>query len=170
MQKVDLLLQIHLQDNPNATAAVYPWMEVLIPSVDAILAEMIGENLGLLEGVTGGASKHPIAFTAKRAHNSRWFIYQPDSVPDAINDIKNLIDRWTMPLLKECFSAEVFVAADQREDGRLARDRAQGMRVAAAALVSQRKDYAQAMMERWLGSPGTRRRYQQVYEYIQQAV
>jgi hypothetical protein len=166
-QKVDLSIQAHPKDNPNAAVAVYPQMEVLIPAADAILTEMIGDNPGLLEGITGGTSKQPIAFTSEKSHDGRWFVYQPDSVPEMIDGIRAFIEQWTMPLLDAYSTAEDVLAVDQREDRRLARDRAQMMRVVAAALTIKRKDYAQAMMEKWLGSPGTRRRYERVYDYIQ---
>jgi len=168
-QKIDIAVQIHPKDNSNAAAAVYPQMEILVPAVDAVLQEMIGEDIGLLEGVTGGTSKQPIAFMSEKAHNGRWFIYQPDSVPGLVDDMKGFIERWTMPFLDSYATPEDIIATDQRDDGRLARDRAQIMRVVAAALVIKRKDYAQATMEKWLGTPGTRRRYEQVYGYIQQA-
>ena len=168
-QKIDISVQIHPKDNPNAAAAVYPWMEILMPAVDAVLEDMIGDNIGLLEGVTGGTSKQPIGFTSEKAHTGRWFIYQPDSVPGLVADIKTFIEHWTMPFLDSYATPEDILAADQRDDGRLARDRAQMMRVVGAALVSKRKDYAQAIMEKWLGRPCTRRRYEQVYDYIRRA-
>jgi len=71
-----------------------------------------------------------------------------------------LLDAYTTP--------EDVIAADQRDDARLANDRAQRMRVVAAALASKRRDYARATMEKWLGAPGARRRYEQIYDYIQQ--
>jgi hypothetical protein len=168
-QKIDISAQIHPKDNPNAAAAVYPQMEVLIPAVDAVLEDMIADNIGLLEGITGGTSKQPVGFTSEKAHKGRWFIYQADSVPGLVADIKTFIERWTMPFLDSYATPEDILAADQRDDGRLARDRAQMMRVVAAALVGKRKDYAQATMEKWLGTPGSRRRYEQVYDYIQRA-
>ncbi len=169
-QKVDLSLQIHPKDNPGAAAAVYPQMEILIPAADTILEEMVGDNLGLLEGITGGTSKQPIAFTSEKVHDGRWFIYQPDSVPEVVDGIRVFIERWTMPFLDVYSTVEDVLAVDQREDGRLARDRAQIMRVVASALACKRKDYAQATMEKWLESPGARRRYEQVYDYIQKCL
>lgn len=74
-----------------------------------------------------------------------------------------------MPFLDAYATPEDIVAADEREDGRMVADRAQRMRVVAAALVCKRKTYAQAIMEKRLGALGARRRYQQVYDYIEQA-
>ena len=168
-QKIDISLQIRPKDNPNATAAVYPRMEILIPVVDTVMKDMIGDNITLLEGITGGTSRQPIGFTSEKAHVGRWFIYQPDSVPGLVADIKTFIERWTMPFLDSYATPEDILAADKRGDGRLARHRAQMMRVVAAALVCKRKDYAQAVMEKWFGTPDARRRYEQVYDYIRQA-
>ncbi len=168
-QKIDISVQVHPKDNPNAAAAVYPQMEILVPVVDTILEEMVGNNLGLLEGITGGSSKQPIGFTSEKAHDGRWFLYEPESAPGLVDNIRAFIERWTMSFLDSYTTPEDIIVTDRRNDARLARDRAQMMRVVAAALVSNRKDYAQATMEKWLGTPGARRRYEQVYDYIQQA-
>ncbi|NIJ36975.1 hypothetical protein FHR22_001659 [Sphingopyxis panaciterrae] len=168
-QIIDVTVQVHPKDNPSAAAAVYPIMEVEVPAVDSVLQDMIGDNLGLLEGVTKGLSNQPIEFTSQKAEKARWYVYQSDSVPDIIEGIKMFIDRWTIPFLDVYVTPEDIVAADERGDGRMVADRAHRMRVVAAALVCNRKDYAQALMEKRLGALGARRRYQQVYDYIQQA-
>lgn len=168
-QKIDVTIQIHPKDDLNAAAAIYPRMEVLMPEVDKILEDMVDGNLGLLEGVTGGTSKQPIGFTSEKADPGRWFVYQPDSIPVIVEDMQTFIQRWTMPFLDAYATPEDIVATDERNDGRLPSDRAQMMRVVAAALVCNRKDYAQALMEERLGALGARRRYQQVFDYIQEA-
>lgn len=167
IQIIDILLQIHPKDNPNASAAVYPMMEVLVPKVDLMLDEMIGGDLGLLEGVTGGTSRQPIGFTSEKAHPGRWYVYQPDSIPEIVEDMRDFIGRWTVPFLDVYVTADDIVATDARDDGRLPRDRAQMMRVVAAALVGNRRDYARALMEKRLGAPGARRRYQRVFDFIE---
>lgn len=166
-QTIDVTIQIHPKDNTSAAAAVYPIMEVEVPAVDRVLDDMIDGNLGLLEGVTKGLSNQPIEFTSQKAEKARWFVYQPDSVPDIVAGIRAFIERWTMPFLDGYATPEDIVAADERDDGRMVADRAHRMRVVAAALVCNRKDYAQALMEKRLGALGARRRYQQVYDYIQ---
>jgi hypothetical protein len=169
-QKVSILIEMHPKDDPNAAAAIYPQMEVLIPDVDEVLEEMVGPNLGLLEGITAGISRQPIGFISEKIHHGRWYLYQPDSVPGTVEDIRSFMERWTIPFLDRYATPEDVVAADEGKDGRLARDRAQMMRVVAASLVCGRRDYARGLMERHFGAPGARRRYQQVFEYIQQAV
>lgn len=169
-QTIDLPIQIHPKDNPNAAAAIYPRMEVHNPLVDSVLDKMIDGNLGLLEGVTAGRSNQPIGFTSEKQDPGRWFVYQPDSVPEIVKDIRSFIERWTMPFLDIYATPQEIVGADERDDGRMVRDRAQMMRVVAAAIVCNRRDHAQAVMDKWLGKPGTRRRYQQVQDYIENAV
>lgn len=168
-QSIDVEVQIHPKDNPNAAAAIYPIMEVHVPVVDRVMDDMIDGNLGLMEGVTKGLSNQPIEFTAEKAEKARWHVYQPDSMPEIVQGIRVFIERWTMPFLDVYATPEDIVAADEREDGRMVADRAHLMRVVAAALVCNRRDYAQALMEKWLGALGARRRYQQVYDYIERA-
>jgi len=166
-QRVELAIQIHPKDNPNASAAIYPQMEVLMPSVDRVLDAMIGDDLGLLEGVTGGRSKQPIGFTSRKAETGRWFIYQPNSVHTVVDEIGAFLQRWTMPFLNVYATPEDVLLADQGGDERLLRDRAQLMRVVAASLVCNREDYAQELMAKSLGSVGARRRYERVFDYVQ---
>lgn len=168
-QSVDVEVQIHPKDKPKAAAAVYPRMEVRVPAVDRMLKDMIGDNLGLMEGITKGLSSQPIDFTSQKAQLGRWYIYQPDSVPEVVQGIRSFMERWTMPFLDVYATPEDIVAADEREDGRIVADRAHIMRVVAAALVCNRKYYAEALMEKRLGALGARRRYQKVYDYIQRA-
>ena len=169
-QSIDITVQIHPKDNTQCTAAVYPRMEVHVPAVDRVLEDMIDGNLGLLEGVTKGLSNQPIEFTSQKVENARWYVYQPDSIPGIVQGIRDFIERWTMPFLDAYATPQDIVATDEREDGRMVADRAHRMRVVAAALVCNRKEYAQGLMERRFGSLGLRRRYQQVYDYIERSI
>ncbi len=166
VQIIDIALQIHPKDRPDSSAAIYPQMEVLVPTVDQVLDDIVGDNLGLLEGVTGGRTKQPIGFTSAKQHDGRWFVFQPDSVLPVVADIRAFIERWTLPFLEGYANAEDIIAANERDDARIARDRAQLMRVVAAAVVLDRSSDAQDLMEKWFGAPGLRRRYKQVFDYI----
>lgn len=167
-QVIDLLMEIHPRDNPNAAAAIYPRMKIIMPEVDVVLEEMTQKDSLILEGVTGGVSRQPIGFTSQKEHVGRWYLYQEDSISEAVEEIRKFVDRWTLPFLDVYATPEDVISADQRNDGRLVRDRAQMMRVVAASLVCHRRDYADEVMEKYLGAPGARRRYQRVFEYIQQ--
>jgi hypothetical protein len=167
IQTIDVMIQFGPTDNRNAVAAVYPMMSVIVPEVDHVFDEMINGNYNLLIGITGGRSSQPIDFTSEKAELGRWFVYQPDSVPRIVRDLGVFIERWTMPFLDVYATPEEILAADERKDGRIVVDRAHMIRVVAAALVCNRKDYAQAMLEKRLGAPELRRRYQQVFDYIE---
>lgn len=165
-QTIDLALQIHPKDSPQAAAAVYPQMKVLMPATDDVLAKMVAGDLGLLEGFTCGTTAQPIGFTSEKNHPGRWLVFQADSVPGIVEDVQKFLQRWTVPLLDVYTTAEDIVAADRRGDGRIARDRAQTLRVVAAAIVTNQQDYASEVMNRSFGSPGLRRRYHSVFEFI----
>ncbi len=169
-QKIHLPIQIHPSDNPHAAAALYPQMEVFLPAVDRVRDAMIGDDLGLLEGVTGRTSHQPIGFTAEKAHPGRWYIFQTDSVADVVSEMKAFIERWTMPFLDGYATPDDMLEADRKNDGRMIRDRAQIVRVVAAALVCNQKGYALELMGKWLGAPGLRKRYERVYKFIEQTV
>lgn len=106
----------------------------------------------------------------KKKHIGRWFVYQPDSISRIVEDIIIFLERWTIPFLDVYATPNDILATDERNDGRLPRDRAQILRVVAAALACNRRDSALAIMERWFDSPGLRRRYQQVYDFIESKV
>ena len=146
-QKIETDPELGPRDSPHAAAAVYPYMHVTIPSIDRTLEEMIGEELGLLAGVTRGLSFQPIEITSQKSEEARWFVFQPDSVPDIVQNLGRFLMRWTLPFLDEFATAEDVVAAYDRADGRIIVDRAQLMRVVAAALVDGRIGYATELME-----------------------
>jgi hypothetical protein len=166
-QMIDIEVQIHPKDNSNAAAAVYPIMEVHVPLADQVLDAMIDGNVGLMVGVTKGLSNQPIDFTSQKAELGRWFIYQPDSVPVVVERVRAFIKKWTMPFLDVYATPEDIVSAHERGDGRMVADYAHLMRVVAAALASNRTDYAQALMDKRFGAIGLRGRYQQVFDYVE---
>jgi hypothetical protein len=168
-QTIDVSYDLHPKDNPSAAASVYPFMEVFVPPVDALLKDMIEGDLGLLAGVTRGTSWQPIEITSAKQAAGRWFLMQPDSAAAIMESIREFLDRWTLPLLDTYTSAESIVAAEQVNDARILRDRAQTIRVVAAALICGRKAYAQALLDKWLGAPVPRRRYRRIFEYVERA-
>jgi hypothetical protein len=169
-QIINVYLYGRPRDTPSAAAAVYPFMEVLVPDVDKVYRDMLGNSPQLLSGITGGISKQPIGFNSQKQHTGRWFIYDLSSIAFVLEEIKAFIKHWTMPLLDVYTSPEDIIATDERGDGRLLIDNQQTMRVIAAALVCKRKDYAEALLEKRLtSSTGPRKNYLQVFEYVQKS-
>lgn len=169
-QRIEIQFSVHPRDNPSAAAAVYPMMEILIPDVDVMLRRMLSGDPALPEGITGGTSRQPIGFTSEKLHDGRWYLYQPDSVPGVVDEIWSFVARWTMPLLDTYTTVEEVISAYERNDGRLARDRAQALRVVAALLACGRIEYAKETMEKHFGAAGLRSRYQKVFDFVWQSV
>lgn len=168
-QVIDLAFDVRPKEAPTAVAALYLMMEVLVPSVDAVLEAMVGGAPGVLRGYSDARSKQPIGFTSEKADPGRWYLHQLDDLPAVIEDMRAFLDRWTMPLLDVYATPEDMVAAQERNDGRLTHARPQLIRVVAAALVRGRRDYAKALLETHLGAPGARRMYKQVFDYVEHA-
>lgn len=168
-QVIDLAFDVRPKEAPTAVAALYPTMEVLVPSVDAVLEAMVGGAPGALRGYSDARSKQPIGFTSEKADPGRWYLRQLDDLPTVIEEVCVFLHRWTMPLLDVYATPEDIVAAEERGDGRVVRDRPQLVRVVAAALVCGRRDYAKALLETHLGAPGARRMYKQVFDYVEHA-
>lgn len=165
-QRIDVAMEIHPKDKPNAAAAIYPFMEVEMPAVDRALDEMIDGDAGLLEGITGGRSKQPIGFTSEKKHPGRWYVYQADSITGIVIEMLDFIERWTLPFLDGYTVPADIVDVDRCDDPRLVRDRAQMMRVIAASMICNRAEYARALLASRLGATGIRRRYQRVFDYV----
>jgi hypothetical protein len=169
-QIVDLAFDVRPKEDPVAVAALYPRMEVQIPAVDAVLEAMVGGASGALRGYSDALSRQPVGFTAEKADDGRWYVCRLQDLPAAVDEVRTFLERWTMPLLDVYATPEDMVAAEERGDGRVVRDRPQLIRIVAAALVCGRRDFAQALMAKHLGAPGARRMHQQVFDYIQRAV
>jgi hypothetical protein len=166
-QIIDLAFDVRPKEDPVAVAALYPRMEVRIPSVDALLEAMVGGASGALRGYSDARSKQPIGFTSEKADPGRWYLRQLSDLPATIEDVRAFLNRWTMPLLDVYATPEDMVAAQERNDGRLTHARPQLVRVIAAALVCGKRDYAHALLEKHLGAPGARRMYKQVFDYVE---
>jgi hypothetical protein len=168
-QVIDISFEVHPKDTPTAVAALYPTMEVLVPSVDTVLEAMVGGAPGALRGYSDARSKQPIGFTSEKADPGRWYLRQLNDLPAVIEEVRAFLDRWTLPLLDIYATPEDIVAAEERGDRRVVRDRPQLIRVVAAALACGRRDYAKALLETHLGAPGARRMYKQVFDYVEHA-
>ena len=98
-QIIDLPFDARPKEDPVTVAALYPRMEVRIPSVDAVLEAMMGGASGALRGYSDARSKQPIGFTSEKADPGRWYVRQLDDLPAAVDEVRTFLDRWTMPLL-----------------------------------------------------------------------
>lgn len=166
VQKVEVVIEIHPKDRPGYAAAVYPWLEVKIDTVERVVLDMAGNDVSVLFGQAGTTLREPIAFTSAKAMPARWFIYQRDSVSDVIVDMKSFLHKWTLPFLNLYSTPAGVCEAYDRGDARVLNDNSQKLRVAAAMIVCGRTADALGVVNRWFGKPGLHKRYQRVFDYL----
>lgn len=166
VQRIEVAVEIHPADRTDSAAAVYPWLEVRMDAIEEMVMEMIGGDLSLLPGLPGSTLREPIEFTSAKAMSARWFIFQSDSVPGVVKNMRLFLQQWGLPFLDVYSTVRDICDAYDRSDARIMNDLAQALRVAAAMVLGGRTVDAMAVMERWFGKPGVRKRYQCVFDYL----
>jgi hypothetical protein len=165
VQKIDVAIQHHPKDRPDAAAVIYPYTNVRMDSVNSLVMDMVGGDTAL-----GGAPditlQEPIESTAAKQEHARWPIYQPDSVPRVVTEMRAFLQRWTIPLL-DCYTTPAQICdAYERRDERIVQGLPYPLRVVAAMLLCGRNADAMTVMERHFGKLGPRRQYHRVFEYL----
>lgn len=168
LQTVELTVEMRPGDDALALAAIYPWLTVSMPEVDQLLGQMTADDVGLLPGVTHGILRQPIEFTSEKRASGRWYVYGIDNLPVISVLLSQFLNEWTLPFLSDYKFVTDILEADERKDGRVLRDRAQMLRVVAAAYLARGREAASTIMEGYFGSPGLRQRYQRVFEYLRE--
>ena len=135
--------------------------------MNALVMEMVGGDREL-SGAPDVTLWESIAFTSgNKGLGARWFIYQADSVPGVIGEMKEFLQKWTIPFLDRYTTPAEVCAAYDRDDGRICAGLPQPLRVVAAMLLCGRDADALQVMERWFGKLGPRRQYHRVFEYLE---
>ena len=166
IQTIEIAVEIHPKDRPDSAAAVYPWLSVNIGTVETLALDMVGGDVSLLSGLEGNTLRQPVEFTSAKAAPARWFIFQPDSVPAVVREIKSFLEKWTVPFLNSYLTSAGICEEYDRNSARVINDLGQKLRVAAAMMLCGRTADAMRVMDRWFGKPGSRKRYQRVFDYI----
>jgi hypothetical protein len=138
-------------------------LEVSIDTVDKLALEMVGGDVSLLSGLPGSTLREPIEFTSAKAMHARWFIFQPDSVPGVVVEVRSFLQQWTLPFLDLYSTPAGICDAYDRGDARVVTS---NVRVVAAMVLCGRTADAIGVMERWFGKPGPRKRYKRVFDYL----
>lgn len=167
VQKIDVAIEHHPKDGPDSAAAISPDLEVRMDSVNSLVMEMVDRD-PTLNAAPGITLREPIAFTSgNKGLGARWFIYQPDSVPGVIAEMKAFLQKWTIPFLDSYTTPAQICKAYDRGDGRVLPGLRQWLRVVAAMLLCGRNGDALSVMERHFGKLGPRRQYHRVFEYLE---
>jgi hypothetical protein len=168
VQKIDVAIQHRPKDHPNAAAAIYPILDVRMDSVNALVTEMVCGDPAL-GGRTDITLREPIEWTSVKAARARWFLYQPDSVPGVIAEMKVFLLKWTLPILDQYTTPAQMCDAYDRDDERVSgiAGVSQWLRVVAAMVLCGRWADAMAVMEHHFGRLGPRRQYECVFKYLE---
>jgi hypothetical protein len=166
IQYIEIALEIHPKDRPDAAAIVFPFLEVRMDHVNRLLTKMTDGDTALI-GAPNITLRQPIAFTSGDSGlGARWPIFQPDSVSEVVREMKSFLQRWTLPFLDTYSAPRGICDAYERDDARVINDLSQKLRVVAAMVLCGRSDDAVGVMEKWFGKPGPRKRYQRVFDYL----
>ena len=172
VQRITVHVEIHPKDHPNAAAVIYPFLGVSMDTVNALVKEMTGgdEALG---GAADTTLQQPIEFTSAKAARARWPVYQPDSVPGVVDELKSFLEQYTLPVL-DVYSTPAGICEEYERahpSGHLRVDdervTTSNIHVAAAMVLCGRIADATGVLERHYGRrTGTRKRYQRVFDYL----
>jgi hypothetical protein len=165
MQAVEVCIEHTPKDNTAAAAAIYPWLTISIPTIDRIAHEMTGGNEALL--MPGSKTlRQPIELTSPKGIGARWFVYQSDSVADAIQQFALYATQWLFCFLDEYSSPSGVIATYRSGDPRVLHDQAQILRVIAALITCGDESGANELLQQNFGRPAMRRRFAQVFDFL----
>jgi len=165
IQKIEVAIEHHPSEDPNAAAAVYPQYIVAMGTVNKTVETMTGGN-AQLGGQFDITLRGPIEWTSPKGVGARWHIYQPDSVPDIVSSFRGFVARWTIPFLDRFSRLRDLCNATLKGDDREIHSQMEVLRVVAAKSLCGRDAEALEVMEEWFGAPGPRKRYGPVFEYL----
>jgi hypothetical protein len=165
LQSIDVNLEHHPADRPDSAAAVYPFFTVCIEDVNELVCEMVGGQ-SPLSGDSGVTLSGPVEWTAPKGIGARWYLFQPDSVPEVVRSMTQFLESWTFSYLDSHCTVASLADASTEGDNRVAKTQQEVLCVIAAKIICGRRDEARAVLEQWFGKPGPRKRYQSVFEYV----
>jgi len=164
-QSVEVCLEHTPRDNPNAAAAVYPWLTVSIPEVDSIARQMTGADESLLSSAASTLHQ-PIELLSPKGIGARWYIFQPDSIATAVNEFGRFSTEWVFPFLEEYTTASGVVGLHRAGDERVLHTHDQFLRVIAAMIHCGDFGSADETLEAKFGCQALRLRFAPVFDFV----
>ncbi len=168
-QFVDVHIEHGPRDMPNAAAAIYPFLRLEIPEIDATVLEITGGDESLASNMSTTLNQ-PIELVAPKGIGARWFLYQPDSVGPAIQNFEAFSTQWVLPFLNDYTSAASVVEMYLAKDDRASNDLGYILRVVAAMVRIGKLTEAQEVLAAKFGRPASRRKYARVFEFIEERI
>jgi hypothetical protein len=166
VQQVDLSIEHGPKDNPDAAAAIYPWLTVACDEVNSIVRLMTNGDATLF------ASEHvtlqqPIEIVAPKGVGARWYVYQPDSVSAVVKSFVDYAQCWLFRFLDVYSNSQGIVLCFEGRDSRVINVQDQYLRVIAAMLHLGRFVDASNLLNSKFGRPAIRRKYAAVFDYVE---
>ncbi|MFB3431558.1 MAG: hypothetical protein ABL309_11605 [Phycisphaerales bacterium] len=169
-QRIAIHLEFSPIDDRNAVAAVYPMFRIVVDQANELVREMVSGRSELI-GELRSSLSGPIAWTSPDKPRARWYVYQPDSVPGAVQEIAEFLTSWTVPYIdRYCTVDGLAAAAAAATQGtypyRAAKTQQEKLCVIAAKLLIGQREDARDLLEQSFGKPAQRRHFQPVFEYF----
>jgi hypothetical protein len=167
-QLIDMQFDLNPTYQPRALAHVLPRVSVILPDVNLVAIEMVGDAPNLLGSVRATFSQQIQNAAPRDARHAAvsWFISHEEDARLCISSMASFIRRWTVPFLNEYTTVNALVAGHERRDERLPHDRRFSLVVVAAYLVLNEPTKAARVLEVDLGRPGARRQYANVFAHV----
>lgn len=167
-QSIAIDLEHHPIDDKNAAAAVYPMFRIVVDKANDLVREMVSGRSELF-GESRSSLSGPVAWTSPNKPRARWYVYQPDSVPDAVQEIAEFLTSWTVPYIDRYCTVEGLAAAAATQGTypyQAAKTQQEKLCVIAAKLLIGQREDAKDLLEQCFGKPAQRRHFQPVFEYF----
>ena len=156
-QKIELTVSLHPSDNPTASAAIYPYVVIDIPSITAKVLELTGGEPSLDH--YAGPLRQPLGWSSLKQETGRWFIYQEPSILAFVQEFKAFLATFALPMLDSYSTPEDALDAFDRGDERIPATDEHHLRIAAAMLLLGRSEAARALLQGRFGRPGRRAQF-----------
>lgn len=164
-QSIDVAVEHHPMEEPNAAAVVNPYYTISIPEVNKFADKLVDSD-SRLGGNLKWTLHAPIRCAAPKGNPARWYLYQPASVQQVVCTFREYILRWVIPFLGIYVDTESICNAPYEGDGRVVHTEAELLRVVAARALTGRAQDAIALMELRFGRPGSRKRYARAFDRL----
>jgi len=165
VQRIDVSVEHHPVERPNAAAAVYPLYRVSMHEVNTLVREMAGDDAHLA-GDLRSTLWGPVEWTSPKGVGARWYVYQPDSVPGVARAARRFLTKYTIPMLDAYRTSADLCDAPLDGDSRVVHQDWEVLRVVAARILTGRVREARELMDARFGRAGPRRRYRPVFEFL----
>ena len=163
IKKIDMVFFSNPSYYQNVLAHIYPHMEILFPNVNST-AKIFASKLIPEKWLDKFTIRQPIQIYS----NSEDFCLKDISNYECLKEeILAFLKEYTMPLLEQLTCEKDYLTLYENKDKRIIWDDNQFLYVASAYFNEHRLKEATQVIEKRFGKPGLRKRYKQVFDFIE---